>query len=110
MPVFELDEGGREPLGNGVTGWETPLLVPRDAGAQQFAVPVGDDRRVGGTFEKVLRQAEQPACQKDLEKNQEYGLSAAHRMTAVVLDSVLAETCGLYIAEQVMAGRMYEPS
>ena len=23
-------------------------------------------------------------------------------MTAVVLDSVLAETCGLYIAEQVM--------
>jgi hypothetical protein len=31
-------------------------------------------------------------------------------MTAVVLDSVLAETCGLYIAEQVMAGRMYEPS
>ena len=110
MPVLELDERRGEPVGHGVTRRKTPLLVPRDAGAQQFAVPVGDDRRVGRTFEKVLRQAAQPACQKDLEKNQECSLAAAHRVTAVVLDSVLAETCGLYIAEQVMAGRVYEPS
>ena len=110
MPVLELDEGGRKPVRDGVAGREPPLLVLRDAGAQQFTVPVGDDRRIGRTLKKVLRQAEQPACQKDLEKNQECSLPAAHRVTAVVLDSVLAETCGLYIAEQVMVGRMYEPS
>ena len=57
MPVFELDERRGEPFGHGVTRRETPLLVPRDAGAQQFPVPVGDDRRIGRTLEKVLRQA-----------------------------------------------------
>ena len=57
MPVLELDERRGEPVGHGVTRRETPLLVPRDAGAQQLAVPVGDDRRVGRTLEKVLRQA-----------------------------------------------------
>ena len=44
MPVFKLDEGGRKPVRDGVAGREPPLLVLRDAGAQQFAVPVGDDR------------------------------------------------------------------
>ena len=71
MPVLELDEGGGEALWDGVARREPPLLVPGDAGAQQFASAVGDHRGIGRTFEKVLRQAAQPACQKDLEKNQE---------------------------------------
>ena len=110
MPVFELDEGRGVSFGNGIAGREPPLPVRRDAGPQQFAAAVGDDRRVGRTFEKVPWQAAEPACEKDLEKNQQNGLPPAHRVTAVVMDAVLAATCGSYRAEQVMAGSAYEPS
>ena len=106
MPVFELDEGCGVSLGNGIAGREPPLSVRRDAGPQEFAVAVGDDRRVGRTPEEVPRQAAEPACEKDLEKNQCNGLPAAHRVTEAAPEAVLAATCGLYMAVHVTAGRM----
>ena len=110
MPVLELDDGGGAPVGDGVAGRKTPLLVVCNAGAQQFSAAVRDDRRVGYTFEKVLRQAAEPACQKDRNNDQIDFLPPAHRVTAAVPEAVLAATCGSYIAEQVMAGRVYVPS
>ena len=106
VPVFELDEGCCAPVGDGVTGRETPLLVVRDAGPQQFAAAVRDDGSVGYAFEKVLRQAAEPACQKDRNEDQIGFLGAGHRVTAAVAEAVLAATCGSYIAEQVMDGRV----
>ena len=110
MTVLELDEGGGISGRNGIAGREPPLPVRRDAGPQEFSVAVGDDRRVGRTPEEVPRQAAEPACEKDLEKNQGNGLPAAHRVTEAVPEAVLAATCGLYMAVQVTAGRMYSPS
>ena len=110
MPVLELDERDGVAIRDGVPWREAPLPVVRDAGAEEFAAAVGDDRCIGRTFEKVLRQAAEPTCQKDLKKNQKNRFPPGHRVTAAVADAVLAATCGSYIAEQVMAGRVYVPS
>ena len=104
MPVLELDEGRGVPGRDGVARGKAPLPVIRDPGTEQFSVPVRDDRRVGRTFEKVPRQAAQPACQKDQKNRDRDDPSPAHRVTAVVADSVFAATCGSYMAEQVTAG------
>ena len=110
MAVLELDQGRGIPGRNRIAGREAPLTVGCDPGSQQFALPVGDDRRIGRALEKVPRQAAEPECEKDLKKNQQDGLPAAHRVTEAVPDAVWAATCGLYMAEQVTEGRTKDPS
>ncbi len=106
MPVLELDEGRGISGRYGIAGREPPLSVRRDAGPQEFAAAVGDNRRVGCIPEEVPRQTAEPACEKDLEKNQDNGLPAAHRVTEAVPEAVLPATCGLYMAVHVTAGRI----
>ena len=80
------------------------MLVVRYAGSQQVPAAVCDHSGVWCTFEKVLWQAEYPACHKDPYNNYYDFPADGHRMTVAEPEAVLAATCGSYIAEHVMAG------
>ena len=65
MPVLEFDDCARAAVWDRI-GWrETPLLIVCDTGSEELTAAIGNYCSVGRAFEEVLRQAEEPACQKD---------------------------------------------